>query len=107
MTCVAVPRRGLLLGLSILFLTNGLQSDTLEDLASRGAAAMQRGDYATAEREYRAATVLAPGMAQILSNLGLALTLQEKFQEAEKPFRAALKADPSLFVPNYFLGKQL
>ncbi len=107
MNCVAVPRRGLLLALLILFLTNGLLSDTLEDLASRGAAAMQRGDYATAEREYRAATVLAPGMAQILSNLGLALTLQEKFQEAEKPFRAALKADPSLFVPNYFLGKQL
>ena len=68
---------------------------------------MQRGDYAVAEVEYRAAAALAPQTAQLLSNLGLALTLQEKFDEAEKQFRASLKLNSKLFVPNYILGKRL
>jgi len=85
----------------------GLFGDALEDHTDKGVAAMQRGDYATAEVEYRAATALAPQTAQLLSNLGLALTLQEKFEEAEKQFRASLKVNSKLFVPNYFLGKRL
>jgi tetratricopeptide (TPR) repeat protein len=74
---------------------------------TKAAAAMQRGDYAVAEVEYRSAAALAPQTAQLLSNLGLALTLQEKFDEAEKQFRASLKFNSKLFVPNYFLGKRL
>lgn len=46
-------------------------------------------------------------LAEISSNLGLALHMQDKFQQAEKEFREALRANPKLFVPNYFLGIEL
>jgi len=88
-------------------LTTGLLGDFLEDHMVKASAAMKRGDYAAAEVEYRAAVALAPQTAELLSNLGLALTLQEKFDEAEKQFRASLKLTSKLFVPNYFLGKRL
>ena len=82
-------------------------SDKLQQHAERAGAAMQRKDFAEAEKEYRAILAIAPQLAEIRSNLGLSLHMQDKFEPAEKEFRQALRADPRLFVPNYFLGIQL
>src|SRR6266480_6119427 len=82
-------------------------SDQLHEHAERASAAMQRNDFAEAEKEYRAILAITPQPAEIRSNLGLALHMQDKFEQAEKEFREALRANPKLFVPNYFLGIQL
>jgi len=82
-------------------------NDKLQEHSERAGAAMQRNDFAEAEKEYRAILAIAPQLAEIRSNLGLALHMQDRFEQAEKEFRQALRANPKLFVPNYFLGIQL
>ncbi len=67
--------------------------------------AMQRLDYASAEREYLAILRLVPNVAEVQSNLGLACYLQGKLESAAKHFHGALKLKPSLYAPNYFLGR--
>src|SRR5207244_7715486 len=79
----------------------------LQEHAQRAGAAMQRNDFATAETEYRAVLVMAPQLAEMRSNLGIALYMLGKFDQAEKEFRVALRSNPRLFVPNYFLGERL
>jgi tetratricopeptide (TPR) repeat protein len=81
--------------------------DALEEHAKLAGTAMQRNDFVTAEREYRAILTVAPQLAEIRSNLGLALHMQDRFDEADREFRLAIQGNPKLFVPNYFLGIQL
>jgi len=66
--------------------------------------AKQRGDYATAEREYRAVLVEMPGFAEVHMNLGLIYQLQDRTSEAMAEFRWALKIKPTLAGANFFLG---
>src|SRR4029077_15152375 len=67
--------------------------------------AMERHDYAAAEQEYLAVTRLAPRMAEARSILGLAYDLQKKQDPAAEQFKQALELNPSLYAPNYFLGR--
>ena len=79
-----------------------------EDLhrASVAAAdAMRRLDYATAEREYLKIVKLAPKVAEVHNNLGLACYLQGKLEPAAAHFQSAVKLKPSLYAPNYFLAR--
>jgi tetratricopeptide (TPR) repeat protein len=73
--------------------------------ASQAAQALQHGDYATAEQLYTELARTNPNLAEIQSNLGLARYFQFKLSAAEESFRAALRLDPRLFVPSFFLGK--
>ena len=66
--------------------------------------AKQRGDYATAEREYQAVLVEAPEFAEVHMNLGLIYQLQDRTPEAMTEFRRALKIKPTLAGANFFLG---
>ena len=66
--------------------------------------AKQRGDYATAEREYQAVLVEAPEFAEVHMNLGLIYQLQDRTPEAMAEFRRALKIKPTLAGANFFLG---
>ncbi len=66
--------------------------------------AKQRGDYATAEREYQAVLAEAPGFAEVHMNLGLIYQLQDRTPEAMAEFRRALKIKPTLAGANFFLG---
>jgi tetratricopeptide (TPR) repeat protein len=50
-------------------------------------------------------TRLAPRMAEARSNLGLAYYLQKKQDPAAEQFKRALELNPSLYAPNYFLGR--
>src|ERR1051326_4159745 len=57
-------------------------------------AAMQRGDFATAERELRAEVAARPREAAALSLLGVALDKEGKLQEATAFHQRALAAAP-------------
>jgi len=101
-----------MLGVSVplwLMSTRALaQSESESDLQSHSAAAaqaMERHDYAAAEREYLAVVRLAPSMAEARSNLGLVYYLQKKYDLATVQFERAVKLKPSLYAPYYFLGR--
>ena len=48
---------------------------------------------------------LAPAMAEAHASRGLALTLGERFDEAEKEFQTAVRLDPKLFEAHYFYAR--
>ena len=76
-----------------------------QELAGKAAQAMQRKDYAAAESTYRQLIPLAPRMAELHSNLGLACFLQKKVPCAVEAFQAALELKDELFLPNFTLGQ--
>lgn len=81
-------------------------NDNLAELVRHAASAMQKEDFAEAEKGYRAVLAQEPELLEIRSNLGVALHMQSKFEQAELEFRRALRGPTHLFVPNYFLGIQ-
>jgi tetratricopeptide (TPR) repeat protein len=66
--------------------------------------AQRQGDYAVAEREYRAVIAEEPNFAEVHMNLGLVYQLQDRTQEAMAEFRRALKINPTLTGANFFIG---
>jgi len=77
------------------------------EIQSHFAAAQQaqrQKDYATAEKEYKSVSALAPEFAEVHMNLGLVYQLQNRYPEAMTEFRRALKLKPSLTGANFFLG---
>lgn len=82
-------------------------NDKLAQLAKHAGAALAAKDFAVAEQDYRAILAIEPDLAEIRSNLGIALHMQGKYPQAEQEFRTAARVNSSLFVPNYFLGLQL
>jgi tetratricopeptide (TPR) repeat protein len=80
-------------------------AQSFSERASQAAQALQNGDYTTAEQLYTELAHANPNLAEIQSNLGLAQYFQFKLGAAEESFRGALRLDPRLFVPNFFLGK--
>lgn len=79
-------------------------SETVRAHFSAAQEAQQRGDYAAAEREYRAILAEAPNFAEVHMNLGLLCQLQNRTPEATAEFRRALKIKPTLAGANFFLG---
>jgi tetratricopeptide (TPR) repeat protein len=82
-------------------------TDRLAELAKHGNAALATKDFPAAEQDYRAILDINPELAEMRSNLGLALYMQRKYDQAEHEFDQAVRANPRLFVPNYFLGVRL
>jgi tetratricopeptide (TPR) repeat protein len=79
-------------------------SETVRSHFAAAQEAQQRGDYAAAEREYRAILTEAPNFAEVHMNLGLLYQLQNRTPEAMAEFRSALKIKPTLAGANFFLG---
>lgn len=76
-------------------------------LAERSRAAkelMAAGRYAEAAATYRELVRAMPGNAGLLVNLGMALHLSGKDQEAVPHLEAALRLDPASLPANLFLG---
>jgi tetratricopeptide (TPR) repeat protein len=92
----------LLLGATWLF---AQEDNGLALHARAGAAAMAEQNWGKAELEYRAALQLAPGIAELASNLGLALYFQKNYDAAAETLAQAVRLDPTLFVPHLFLGR--
>jgi Flp pilus assembly protein TadD len=70
------------------------QEATIEDLFRTAVDAQQRGDFATAVRDYRRLLDKQPGLADARANLAAALVHLNRFDEAITEYRAALKIDP-------------
>lgn len=68
--------------------------DAAQAHADQAFALDQGGDFAGAERSYRAALALAPYSATIHLNLGALLALQKRHGEAEACYAAALALEP-------------
>jgi len=79
-----------------------------EDMVSRHAqaasAAMQTGNFASAEEHYRAIAHVQPRMAEAQANLGLSCFLQKKYEAAIQAFDSALKLNPELLNARLFAG---
>lgn len=75
-----------------------------EKYLQKGNQALQSGNWAQAESDYRAGLKLRAGLFELHSNLGLSCYFQQKYDEAESAFLAALRINPDVFVPNFFLG---
>jgi tetratricopeptide (TPR) repeat protein len=81
--------------------------DQVAELAKQASVALATKDFAAAERGYRAILAIDPRLAEMRSNLGIALHMQGKYDQSELEFRQAARVNPRLFVPNYFLGVRL
>ena len=62
------------------------------------------GDFAQAERHFRAAIRLDPKLAAARFDYGLALAHRERFAEARPQFEAAARLDPNLAEAHNALG---
>jgi tetratricopeptide (TPR) repeat protein len=74
-------------------------------IAQQASNAMQAQDYPKAERLYAELAHSIPNVPEVFSNLGLARYYQKEFKTGQKAFESALRLNPNLFVPNFFLAK--
>jgi tetratricopeptide (TPR) repeat protein len=80
-------------------------SDPIIFHAQEAAKAAAARNWPIAEEHYRAVLKLDPNMAEAHSNLALACYFQQKIGESEREFREAVRLQPNLFLPNFFLGQ--
>jgi non-specific serine/threonine protein kinase len=62
-------------------------------------------DLERADEASRKALGLAPELAEAHASRGLALSLQDRYEEAEEAFETAIRLDPQLFEAHYFYGR--
>ncbi len=79
-------------------------SATVRSLVEQAQTEQKSGDFAGAERDYKAALVLAPDFAELHMNLGLVYQLENQESQAISEFRRALSINPNLAGANFFLG---
>jgi hypothetical protein len=78
---------------------------SIDQLFSQANAAYRAGDFAGAERRYRALTKLKPNWA--FNNLGAVYVAMGRFDEAESAYRSALVAEPGSPDARAALGRVL
>ncbi len=62
---------------------------------ARGVIADRRNDFATADESYQRALVLAPGMSDVLNNLGWSYLLRGRWEDAVASLEQAVAAKPA------------
>lgn len=72
-----------------------------QNLLDSGRSALQRGDVAGAEQNFRAYLKEHPNSAEALSNLGVICARREQYREAAGFYAKALQADPSLIAVHF------
>lgn len=77
---------------------------TLESLFGAAQRAQASGEYATAAKDYALAAKMRPDIPVIWANLGLMQQDAGNIPGAIDAFQKANRLDPSLYVPNLFLG---
>jgi tetratricopeptide (TPR) repeat protein len=84
-----------------------LQSDDsnqFDSLLIAAQKAQARGDYAAAANSYRQAVTINGDNPELWANLGLMENEPGNYSEAIQSFQNAARLNPSLYVPNLFLG---
>jgi len=79
-------------------------ASTLESLVATAQQAQAAHDYAAAEKAYRQAVRIEPNMPELWANLGLMQQETGDVVSAIPSFQHANHLNPSLYVPNLFLG---
>ncbi|HXR40713.1 MAG TPA: tetratricopeptide repeat protein [Terracidiphilus sp.] len=79
-------------------------AQTVQSLVAEARAAQSKGDLRTAAEAYRKATGLEPSVPELWANLGLMYHEMGSFDEAIKSFTEAARLNPSLYVPQLFMG---
>lgn len=77
---------------------------SLETLLANARAAESADNFAEAAADYKRATQLDPGVPELWANLGLMQHQQGHYTEAISSLIQANHLNPSLYVPNLFLG---
>jgi tetratricopeptide (TPR) repeat protein len=79
-------------------------SQGLDSFLATAQQALARKDYSAAADSYRKALKVSPNAAELWADLGLMDHETGSFAEAVKSFTEAARLDPSLYVPQLFLG---
>jgi tetratricopeptide (TPR) repeat protein len=80
------------------------QKQQLSQDWSRGNIALQQGDNAAAEKEFRQALAIAPNSIEIINNLAISLTRQDRDNEAIALYERALRLKPGDSITKRNLG---
>lgn len=80
------------------------QAPSVAELTRRGAAHLEKKEYARALRQFQAAAKIRPGDAAIQFNIGLALYGMGRYREALTPLAKALAHPPSANQARYLRG---
>jgi len=78
--------------------------EQLARLNTEAQEALARSDFPGAEKAFREIARLEPGLAEVHSNLGFTLYMQDRFREAVPSFLKALEMKPSLDSAKGLLG---
>jgi tetratricopeptide (TPR) repeat protein len=79
----------------------------VQQRAARGTELAKKGQYAEAEREFRAALQLDPRNADLYASLGVVLGQQQKWDDAASAVREALRLNPNNDLAHALLGVAL
>ncbi len=87
-----------------LFLARGLTASDPQALFEKARALELSGDWAAAEAAYREYLRHTPASPEALSNLGVVLAQQQKYDEAVRFYRRALRLRPALLQIHLNMG---
>jgi len=93
-----------LLAMPVLGVGQQAPATTLESLVAAAQQAEAAHDYAAAEKAYGQAVRIEPNMPELWANLGLMQQEAGDIPMAIPSFQQANHLNPSLYVPNLFLG---
>ena len=102
-------------GQALLMFTRAIEIDPRFAAAHAGVADLSsyarmyyggsEADLRRADEASRKALDLAPELAEAHASRGLALSLQDRYEEAEEAFETAIRLDPQLFEAHYYYGR--
>jgi len=79
----------------------------LNGLMQSASQSQQQGNYPAAARAYQQVLASRPDIAEVWADLGLMQHEEKQYAQAIQSFREAHRRNPSLYVPNLFLGIDL
>jgi tetratricopeptide (TPR) repeat protein len=86
------------------FLARGQSADSRTRVVELFQQAAQTNDQSKAADIYRAIIAIDPTIAEVWSNLGMALYQQDRYQESTTAFERAATLKPALLAPHLFAG---